>query len=137
MAPVPDARLALLGQSFDDLPALSALLQDATLRLPDIGYDARARRLVLLLNRYRREAGGGSRVRSALRLDAIAAVQRHAWPADPDTVLNLLALTLDGDWLRLDFAGGPALRARFEVIELVLEDLASPWTTDRRPRHPD
>lgn len=134
--PMLDERLMLLGQSAEDLPAISALLQDATLRTQDIAFDQRARRLVLLVNRYRWESSIRSRVRAALRLETVAAVQRQNWPVAPDAVLNLLSLTHDGDWLVLTFAAGVALRARVEVIEVVLEDLAAPWETGREPQHP-
>lgn len=125
----------LIGQDESDLPALSALLQDATLRTVDLAFDPRGRRLVALVNRYRREAGGGSRVRAALRIETVAAVQRQGWPQDRDAVLALLSLTRDGDWLVLTFAGAAAIRARVEVMEIVLEDLAEPWPTTREPRH--
>jgi hypothetical protein len=130
-----DERLTLIGQTADDLPAISALLQDATLRAIDVGYDRRARRLALLVNRYRWESATRSRVRCALRLETVAVVQRQAWPTAPDAVLNLLSLTQDGDWLVLTFAAGAALRARAEVIEIVLEDLSAPWETTREPSH--
>jgi hypothetical protein len=130
-----DERLTLIGQTADDLPAISALLQDATLRAIDVGYDRRARRLALLVNRYRWESATRSRVRAALRLETVAVVQRQAWPTAPDAVLNLLSLTQDGDWLVLTFAAGTALRARAEVIEVVLEDLSAPWETTREPSH--
>ena len=130
-----DERLTLVGQNPDDLPALSALLQDATLRAPDIAFDRKARRLVLLVNRFRWEAPVRSRVRSALRLETVTAVQRQNWPA-ADTVLDLLSLTADGDWLVLTFAAGVAIRARIEVIEIILEDLSAPWGTEREPQHP-
>ncbi len=130
-----DERLTLIGQTADDLPAISALLQDATLRTPDIGFDRSHHRLALLVNRYRWEAATASRVRAALRIDAVLAVQRKQWPRDPEAVLALLALQLDGDWLQIDFSGGAALRVHIEVPELVLEDLAAPWPTTRIPRH--
>jgi hypothetical protein len=131
-----DERLTLLGQGPEDLPAMSALLQDATLRAPDIAWDQRARRLALLVNRYRWEAGGGSRVRCALRIETVEAVQRQKWPADPEVVLNLLSLAQDGDYLVLTFAAGAAIRAKVEVVEVVLEDIAAPWATGRMPQHP-
>jgi Protein of unknown function (DUF2948) len=130
-------RLTLIGQDDDDLPAISALLQDATLRTVDVGVDKRVRRLVLLVNRYRWEAATPSRVRSALRIDTIVAVQRQNWPEAPDAVLNLLSLTHADGWLNLTFAAGAALRARVEVIELVLEDIAAPWPTAHIPQHRD
>ena len=130
-----DARLTLIGQTADDLPAISALLQDATLRVVDVGYDRRARRLALLVNRYRWESTTRSRVRCALRLETVTAVQRQGWPVGDDAVLNLLSLTQDGDWLVLTFAAGAALRMQAEVIEVVMEDLAAPWETQREPNH--
>ncbi|WP_310496070.1 DUF2948 family protein [Sandarakinorhabdus sp.] len=128
-------QLALLAASGDDLPPLSALLQDATLRLADIAYDRRARRLVCLVNRYRREAPGQSRIRCVLRLETVAAVQRHSWPSDPEAVVNILSLAQDGDWLVLTFGGGAALRARAEVVDVLLEDVGEAWNTARVPQH--
>jgi hypothetical protein len=134
--PVRHERLTLIGQTADDLPAISALLQDATLRVADAAWDRRGRRFALLVNRYRWESATSSRVRCALRIETVAAVQRQKWPAEPDAVLNLLSLALDGDALVMTFAAGTALRIRCEVIEVVLEDLDVPWATDRVPKHP-
>ena len=131
-----DERIALLGQNAEDIPAISALLQDATLRVEDIGFDRRSRRLALLVNRYRWEAAIPSRVRCALRLETVAAVQRQHWPREADAVLNLLSVTSEDGWLVLTFAAGAALRAQVEVVEIVVEDLAAPWETQRVPRHP-
>ena len=130
-----DERLTLLGQTPEDLPAISALLQDATLRAEDLAFDKRGRRLVLLVNRYRWEATAPSRVRSALRIETVEAVQRQNWPRTPDAVLDLLSLTRDADHVILTFAGGPALRARIEVLEVILEDIAAPWPTKLQPEH--
>jgi hypothetical protein len=130
-----DERMTLLGQNPDDLPAISALLQDATLRTEDVAWDKRGRRLVLLVNRYRWEARVASRVRAALRIETVEAVQRQNWPREADAVLNLLSLAQDGEWIVLTFAAGAALRARVEVIEIVLEDVTAPWPTSRVPTH--
>jgi hypothetical protein len=130
-----DERLTLLGQDPGDLPAISALLQDSILRAEDLAFDARARRLVLLVNRYRWEASIRSRVRAALRIETVTAVQRQHWPQTPDAVLDLLSMVHDGAHLVLTFAGGPALRAKVEVIDVVLADIAAPWETARVPRH--
>ncbi len=130
-----DERLTLIGQNAEDLPALSALLQDATLRVVDLGFDRKARRLVLMVNRFRWESAIRSRVRCALRLETVAGVQRQGWPTAPDAVLELLSLAQDGDWLVLTFAASAALRARVEVIEVVLEDVSAPWETGREPSH--
>jgi hypothetical protein len=128
-------RLALLGQEPDDIATFSALLQDATLRLADVGYDRKARRLACLVNRYRREAEAPSRIRSAFRIETVGAVQRSGWPTDPEAVTAILSLAQDGDWLVITCAGGIAIRARVEVIELVLEDMGIAWATTRVPKH--
>jgi hypothetical protein len=128
-------RLALLGQEPGDIATFSALLQDATLRLVDVGFDRKARRLALLINRYRREANAPSRIRSALRIEAVEAVQRSGWPDDPEAVTAILSLAQDGDWLVITCAGGIAIRARVEVIDLVLEDIGEAWATTRVPDH--
>ncbi len=127
--------LALLGQAPEDIETFSALLQDATLRLADVGFDRGARRLALLVNRYRREAGSPSRIRCAFRVEAVEAVQRSSWPADPEAVTAILSLSQEGDWLIITCAGGIALRARIEVLDLVLEDIGAPWATTRVPDH--
>ena len=128
-------RLALLGQEPGDIETFSALLQDATLRLADVGFDRKARRLALLVNRFRREAPTPSRIRCALRIEAVDAVQRGGWPGDPQAVTAILSLAKDGDWLVITCAGGTALRAQVEVIDLVLEDMGEAWSTTRVPDH--
>lgn len=128
-------RLALLGHDPGDIETFSALLQDATLRLADVGYDRKARRLVCLVNRYRRETGAPSRIRCALRVETVQAVQRAGWSSDPEAVTVILSLAQDGDWLVITCAAGIALRARIEVLDLVLEDMGEPWATTRVPQH--
>ena len=127
--------LALLGQEPGDIATFSAVLQDATLRLVDVGFDRKARRLALLINRYRREAPLPSRIRCALRIETVGAVQRAGWASDPEAVTSILSLQQDGEWLVITCAGGISLRARTEVIDLVLEDMGEAWATTRVPNH--
>ena len=61
------APLRLLAEDPDDLAVVSAALQDAVAKVGDIVFEPRARRLTIVFNRYRWEAGG-QRVRSALQL---------------------------------------------------------------------
>ena len=129
-----DAPLRLLAHDADEVPTISALVQSAAVRVADIAYDGRARRVVLLLSRYRWEANDRTRVRSALRIESVVGVARRDWPA-ADAVLELLALTLDGDVLTLAFAGGATLRVTVECSDLTLEDLSAPWPASREPRH--
>jgi len=128
-------RLALLGHEPGDIETFSALLQDATLRLADVGFDRLGRRLVCLINRYRRESPSPARIRCALRVETVDAVQRAGWPADQEAVTVILSMHQDGDWLIITCAAGIALRARIEVIDLVLEDIGEAWATTRVPQH--
>lgn len=129
-----DTRLLLLAQETSEVATISALFQSAAVRVADIAYDRRARRLVLLTSRYRWEDKDGTRVRSALRIESVLGVARRAWPAG-DAVLELLALTLDGDVLTLNFAAGATLRVTVECPDLMLEDVSAPWPASREPRH--
>lgn len=126
--------LRLLAQEDADVPALSALVQSAAVRADEIAWDRKSRRLVLMLARYRWEAGDQTRVRSALRIECVTALQRKDWPAG-EAVLELLAVTTEDDALVLAFAGGATLRALVECPDLVLEDLTASWPALREPVH--
>jgi hypothetical protein len=130
-------RLLLLAHSSDDVGVLSALTQDAAARVADVGFDVKARRLALLLNRYRWEAAESrTRVRSALRFDSVLSVQRKAWPQDGDAVLALLAVqTPSAAEILLDFGGGAGLRLIVECVDATLEDISDPWRARAEPSH--
>ena len=133
MTPVDD-RLLLIAQDADELPLISTLLQDATVRTADVAWTPRGRRLVVIANRYRWERDDSTRVRTAVRFDHVDRVARRGWPVEA-TVLNLLALTLADDCVTIDFAGGASLRLHAECVDIALEDLSAPWTTQLRPHH--
>ncbi len=130
----PDSRLLLLANEADEVPLVSALLQDAVVHAADIAWEPRARRLVLLVNRFRCETGDLTRVRAALRVEGVTRLQRRDWPHG-DAILDLLAVTADGDSLTLAFAAGATLRAEVETIDLVVEDMSAPWPALREPHH--
>jgi hypothetical protein len=130
---LPDDRLLLIAQDADEVPLLSALCVGAAVPVVDVGYDRKARRLALILRRYRWEVAAPSRVLSALRIESVVAVRRRKWPPEP-AVLELLAFSFDGTAVTLDFAGGAALLVTVECVDLLLEDLGSPWTA-RTPEH--
>lgn len=129
-----DAPLRLLAHEADEVPTISALVQSAAVRVADIAYEGRTRRVVLLLSRYRWEANDRTRVRSAFRIESVTGVARRHWPA-PDAMIELLALTLADEVLTLAFAGGATLRVTVECPDLTLEDLSAPWPASREPRH--
>ena len=135
--------LKLLAEDADDLAVISAAMQDAVLKVGDIAFEPKARRLTVAFNRYRWEAGGGERVRSGLQLGGVLGVQTRKIRRDaPDAVLELLAMTFTpaeppGGEVTLSFAGGGDLRASVECVEAVLADVSTPWPTPRKPAHED
>jgi hypothetical protein len=133
--------LKLLAQDADDLAVISAAMQDAVGKVGDITYEPKARRLTVAFNRYRWEAGGGERVRSALQLGGVLKVEtRKIRREAADAVLEILAMTFEpgeapGGVVTLSCAGGGDLRATVECIEAVLADVSAPWPTPRKPDH--
>ena len=138
--------LRLLAEDAQDLQIISAALQDAVLKVGDILHEPGPRRLTLVLNRFRWEAGRRERVRAALQLGGVLEVQARRIRQDARAaVLSLLAVAFEpegqpedpGGWVVLTFAGGGDLRARVEALDAVLVDLSAPWPTPRAPRHAD
>lgn len=128
-------RLRLIGHNADDVPVISALMQDAAVRVDDIAFDARARRFVLVANRFCWESKAPTRTRTALRVECVTKAQRKNWPAKADAILALLALRAEEGALTIDFAGGPSIRLEAECVDLTLEDLAGPWGAQAVPNH--
>src|SRR3989344_6624930 len=107
--------LRLLAQDQDDLPVISAALQDAIAKVGDISYEAKARRLTIAFNRFRWEAGSRQRVRSALQVGGVLALQARKIRRDRrDAVVELLAIGFEpgeppggGPTPRFAGGGGP------------------------------
>lgn len=148
-----ETALTLLAQSAEDLPVISALLQDAVLPASEIRWDRKARKLALLVGRFRwedreaaeREGRPYERVRSLLVIGDVQRVTSQGVPqGDADTVLSILSL----DWqpgedgtgrLVLVLAGDGAIAADVECLDLTLRDVTRPYVAPSRkaPRHPD
>jgi hypothetical protein len=131
----------------DDLAVVSTHLQDAVVKVADIVWLPRDKRLVVGLNRFDWEATlepnpQYRRRRSALRFDRVLACKcRQVTPADKGTVLNLLAVEFEetsppAGAVTLIFSGGAALRLEVECLEAELADLGTAWTTTACPGHP-
>lgn len=144
--------LALKAEDEVDLRILSSLVQDAVLTGADISHDAKARRLALLLTRFRWEDADAAqaegrdfeRVRSLLVIGDVMRVVSDGIVRDGDTVLELLAVRwqagTDGTGqLSLDFAGDGTLLADVECINLDLRDVTRPHraVSGKAPRHPE
>ena len=136
----------------DDLRVVSALLQDAVLSVADIAFDRGARRLALLLNRFRWEDAAiaegrapAERVRSLLLVNDAMTVRSEGFDkSDRDLVLSLLSL----DWqpgedgtgiLALVFSGDGQIAVEAESVNLDLRDVTGGYAapSGMMPRHPD
>jgi Protein of unknown function (DUF2948) len=133
----------------EDLEVASTHLQDAVVRVSDVLWRPREKRLVVALNRFDWEcaqaAEGNSceyrRRRAALRFERVMACKcRQIDPARKDAVLNLLAVEFSeteapSGVVMLTFSGGATLRLDVECLEAELADLGPSWTTAACPCH--
>ena len=143
MAGATSDRLRLLAQDAEDLQVISAALQDAVAKVGDIVFEPGARRLTVALNRYRWEAQGGQRVRTALQLGGVLKVQSRRLRRDAgDAVVELLSVAFEpgeepGGCVVLSFAGDADLKVEVECLDAILADVSEPWPTPNAPRHDD
>lgn len=137
--------LKLLALDKDDLEVISAHVQDAVMRVEDMGLSKADQRFALLMNRYAWEAGSGrskgQRKRAALRFERVLAAEYTAINLDArDGVLDLLSITFEqsdapSGYIVLAFAGGGTVRLHVECLEARLHDLGAAWAASARPGH--
>ena len=131
----------------EDLEVVSAHVQDAVVKVSDVHWRPREKRLVVAVNRFDWEGAQGAvseyrRRRAALRFERVLACQcRNVTPGE-DAVLNLLAVEFSetdppAGTVTLIFSGGAALRLQVECLEAELADLGPSWTTACCPAHPE
>lgn len=143
-----DDRLRLIALDTEDLAVLSAHVQDAVLKVGEIGWIPKEKRFVMAMNRFAWEAAKGSRRkrdrqrrRAALHFDRVLSVKSAGIDRGArENVLELLAVrfeprqTPSGDVL-IDFAGGATIRLAVECLEAQVSDLGPAWSTPYQPRH--
>jgi len=150
---VGEEPLRLKALAADDLPVISALLQDAIVPVSEISWMPRRHRFAALLNRFRwedreaaeRERRPYERVRSMLVIDGVlGAASNGVDPADPDLVLSVLALEFEpgedaGGRLKLILAGDGEIALDVECVDIRLRDVTRPYVapSQRVPQHPD
>ncbi len=144
-----DQPVALRALEADDVPVISALVQDAIFPIVEMKYDRARRRLALLVNRFRWERRGQKsapeRVQSVLAIEDVLHVATQGIDrSDVDMILSLLAL----DWqpgedgtgrIELTLAGDGAVALEVEALELTLKDVTQPYRapSGRAPEHGD
>lgn len=137
--------LKLLALDAEDLDIVSAHVQDAVVRVGDMGFAKADRRFVMLMNRYAWEAsdqrGRGERRRAGLHFDYVNNAQATGFDIGAkDGVLELLAVRFvsgeepAGEVL-LTFAGGGTVRLEVECLEARLRDLGGVWAAKAQPHH--
>lgn len=142
-------RLAALDQP--DLEVVSALIQDAVFTLGDIKFDRSARRLDLLINRFRWEdadraraqARPFERVRALLSVQGVLGVASQGLDRDAkDLAVALLSLRFDAEddgagTVEFILSGGAVIAAKVEMLEVLLQDVNRPHAAPSRtaPRH--
>lgn len=137
--------LKLIALDTEDLEVVSAHVQDAVIRVADMGYAKRDKRFALLMNRFDwssdKPRSKGLRKRAALHFDGVTHAAYAGFdPAAPEGVLNLLAIVFEpGDApsgiVELRFAGGGTVRLTVEYLEARLADLGAAWAASAKPTH--
>ena len=141
--PPKSKALKLLAEDAEDLEVVAAALQDAVLKIGDISWEPKARRLTLAVNRYRWGAEEPERVRAAVQVGSVLGVQaRRLRRGASEAVVQLLTVTFEpgeapGGRLVFRFAGDADLAAEVECLDLVLADVSEPWAARSEPRHED
>lgn len=141
--PPKSKALKLLAEDAEDLEVVAAALQDAVLKIGDISWEPKARRLTLAVNRFRWGAEEPERVRAAVQVGSVLGVQaRRLRRGASEAVVQLLTVTFEpgeapGGRLVFRFAGDADLAAQVECLDLVLADVSEPWAARSEPRHED
>ncbi|PCI64097.1 MAG: hypothetical protein COB37_02760 [Kordiimonadales bacterium] len=136
----------ILAQSADDIPVVSALLQDMTVRIGDIAWLQNEQRFAVIGNRFHWEKKRlfrrpkGERIRSAFHFDGVISVKLYQIDLqDEKTVLNLLDIEVveheTGNTVTLNFAGGAGVRLEVDAVDMLVTDLGASWQAIERPDH--
>lgn len=144
ISPQP-AGLKLQAMDAEDLACLSALLQDALVRVGDLAFLPEKRRFAFVSSRFDWTAetkGRRERCCSGVHFEGVRRVRhRRVARERPDAILELLALTFEPGSdapegvISLIFAGGAAISLDVECVEARLCDLGPRWGVKACPSH--
>ncbi|MGL4487999.1 MAG: DUF2948 family protein [Rhizobiaceae bacterium] len=137
-------KLAALDE--EDLKVISACVQDAVLKIGEISFKPRDKRLVLPINRFAWEKDGKrlavpERRRSVLHFDRVMQVKSSGIDRnDAGGVMSILALQFKATdapagTVEIVFAGGATMRLAVECIEAQMADLGPAWAAKAKPKH--
>lgn len=148
-----EAPINLKALEADDLPVISALVQDAVFLASEMRWEPKKRRFALLVNRFRWEDAPAAkrrnrafeRVRALFVADDVTHVASQGINRkDKDIVLSLLSLEWepgdDGEGrLVLTLSGDGAIALSAECLDVTLKDVTRPYvaTSGKMPQHPE
>ncbi|NDA48726.1 MAG: DUF2948 family protein, partial [Alphaproteobacteria bacterium] len=124
--------LRLIALDAEDLSVLSAHVQDALVRVADIAFLGKDKRLALLMSRFDWACAGGEtlqRCRSGLHFDHVRRVSSMGIDRqNSDALLNLLSISFEpgeapSGTIHLTFSGGASLRLEVECVDAQFRDL--------------
>ena len=136
--------LKLLAETSDGLTVISAALQDAILRVGDIGFDKAAQTLTLRASRFMHEGENAKRVQTGVQFNNVVSLSaKNIDRTDPQAYIVLLSIghvdagKNKNQEVRLIFAGGGEMCLQVEYIEVRLVDYLNERDTKKRPLHPN
>jgi hypothetical protein len=133
--------LRLRALDIEDLPVISALIQDAVLPATEMTWLPAKNRFAMLLNRFRWEDRDNAaqhnrkfeRVQSMLVVDTVSkAAFSGINPNDPNEVLSILSIEFSptdapSGILTLNLSGDGAIALTVECLEVTLKDVTRPY----------
>jgi hypothetical protein len=129
-----EAPLNLRAFEGEDVPVISALVQDAIFAGSELRFLGKKRRFAMLINRFRWEdkIRRAERVQSVLSFEDVLKVETQGVSRDKNTVYSALSLEFqpgeDGTGaLVLTLAGDGVIRLSVEALDVSLRDVTRPY----------
>jgi hypothetical protein len=140
-----EAKQKLIALEKEDLEVISALCQDAVLKVGNLKFLPKEKRFLIELRRFNWEKGEiePERKLSVLHFERVNRVaSRGIDPKSHDQVLSLLALIFQeteapAGHIDLVFAGDFTIRLVVDCIEAQLSDMDAAWAAQAAPKHPE
>lgn len=139
--------LRLMAADGEDIEIVSAVLQDAVLKVGDMAWLKGERRFAFVANRFVWEEGASkkqgpfTRVRTGIHFDDVITVRARNIRQDAKrAILSFLAARFEAGedgagTIFLDFSGGGQVVLDVESINATLKDISEPWRTRNKPDH--
>jgi hypothetical protein len=139
--------LRLIAADADDVEVISAVLQDAVMKVGDMAFLKAERRFALVANRFIWEEGASkrfgpfTRVRAGVHFDDVLNVRsRNVRQDAKDAVVSLLAVRYQPNEngpgeVTLELAGGGEIVLQVDALNAVVTDISEPWRTQSKPEH--